>query len=53
MLVCLGTASRAIDTSPAILLLQGFPHLGGKRELKHLLEGFWEGKLSEGDVRKG
>lgn len=32
---------------------QGFPHLGGKRQLKHLLEGFWEGRLSEGDVRKG
>ncbi len=31
----------------------GFPKLGEKREFKRLLENFWKGKLSEGELLKG
>ncbi len=31
----------------------GFPKLGNKREFKSLLEGFWSGKVSEGDFKAG
>ena len=31
----------------------GFPYLGKDRALKRLLEGCWEGRLSEEDVRRG
>ena len=31
----------------------GFPRLGKNREFKRLIESFWAGKLSEGELREG
>lgn len=36
----------------ALATILGFPRIGKQRELKTALEGFWKGKLAEGDLLK-
>ncbi len=42
-----------LPLTPTLQPHTGFPHLGGERQLKRLLESFWGGALSEEDVRSG